>query len=50
MRKKTLTINCNGCNSCQVNDSNQFVCDWGKGNKIMEPAKGKKTISCKLKR
>ncbi len=50
MRKKALTTDCNTCELCTVNDSSQFVCGWGKGNKVMEPAKGKKTLFCKLKR
>lgn len=51
MRKKALTTDCNGCNLCTVNDLSQFTCTWGKGKpKIMFPAKGKKTLFCKLKR
>jgi hypothetical protein len=49
-RFKTLTMDCNQCDDCIVNEQGQFTCSWGKGNpKIMRPKKGKKVISCKLK-
>lgn len=48
---KTLTIDCQQCDDCKVNDNNQFVCHWGDGKpKVMFPAKGKKIIMCKLKK
>lgn len=48
MRKKVLTIDCNACDFCSVDDRSQFICGWGKGKKIMEPQKGKKVIRCNL--
>jgi len=51
MRKKALTVDCNDCDKCVVNDQSQFTCTWGRGEpKIMFPPKGKKTLFCKLKR
>lgn len=48
MRFKTLTVDCQQCEKCSVNENNQFVCSWGHTSKIMRPAKGKKTIFCNL--
>ncbi len=49
LRKKTITIDCGGCDLCVVNDQEQFTCSWGKGkSKVMEAAKGKKVIKCNL--
>lgn len=50
MRRKTLTMDCDKCELMKVNDLNQFICNWGKGDKILESHKGKKPINCKLKR
>jgi len=51
MRKKTLTIDCSDCNLLKINERNQFICRWGKGEeKILEPHKGKRPRQCKLKR
>ena len=51
MRRKTLTVDCNTCPLCKVSEEGVFLCHWGKKEaKSMEPAKGKKTIFCKLKR
>jgi len=51
-RIKTLTVDCNGCNDCVVNENNEFLCMHGvdKKGKIMKPAKGKKPIKCNLKK
>jgi hypothetical protein len=49
-RSKTLTIDCNQCDKCIVNDDGKFTCTWGKGKpKIMTPKKGRGAIHCKLK-
>lgn len=51
MHKKTLTIDCNTCKFCSVNDESQFICNWGKTKKgkIMEPAKRKHgVLKCNL--
>jgi hypothetical protein len=48
MRKKVITIDCNGCDFCSVNDNSKFICGWGEGKKIMNPPKGKKIIRCNL--
>ena len=48
MRKKALTIDCVNCNLCIVDDTSNFICNWGKTPKIMEDAKGKKSLKCKL--
>ncbi len=48
MRKKVLTIDCVNCKLCIVDDTSNFICNWGKTPKIMEDAKGKKSLKCKL--
>lgn len=49
MRKKTITIDCGGCDFCTVDDSKEFQCSWGDGKpKRMQSPKGKKTITCNL--
>jgi hypothetical protein len=48
MRRKTLTVDCLPCDHMDVNDRQQFVCQWGQGNKIMEPQKGKIPLQCRL--
>jgi len=48
---KTLTIDCNTCDFCKVNEQNKLICKWGKikKGKIMEPAKRKKgVLRCNL--
>jgi len=51
MRKKALTMDCNQCQLMSVDNDNRFLCKWGKGEaKVLEPHKGKKPLSCKLKR
>jgi len=50
MRKKAVTTECAECDDMKVNDKSQMVCNWGKGGKILEPQKGKKPLSCNLKR
>jgi len=50
MRKKVLTIDCNGCEFCFVDGFSNFMCKWGQGKKIMVPPKGKKIIRCNLMR
>ncbi len=50
MRTKTLTTDCPSCDFLKIDDRSQFVCHWGKGNKILEPHKGKKPRFCKLRR
>ena len=49
MRKKCITVNCAGCEKMSVNDMNQMLCGWGKGEpKLLEPQKGKKPLNCRL--
>ena len=50
MRTKVLTKDCPSCNLLKINDMNQFICRWGKENKILNPRKGKMARNCKLKR
>ena len=50
MQKKVLTIDCNGCDFCSVDNKSNFICSWGKNKKgkVMNPPKGKKVIRCNL--
>ena len=48
--KKAITSDCSGCHLMKVNDNHQMTCSWKKSVKILEPQKGKKPLSCKLKR
>ena len=50
MRNKAITSDCIACNLMKANDQKQMVCNWGKGDKILVPQKGKKPLYCKLKR
>jgi len=50
MRTKAITSDCAACGVMKVNDESQMVCGWGKGNKRLDPQKGKKPLFCKLKR
>jgi hypothetical protein len=49
MRKKSLTIDCVNCKFCSIDDFSRVICNWGEGKpKVMEEAKGKKKLKCKL--
>jgi hypothetical protein len=48
--KKAITKDCIACDLMKVNDNNQMTCAWGKSVKILNPQKGKRPLSCKLKR
>jgi hypothetical protein len=49
MRTKALTIDCVDCKLCNIDDDAKYICGWGTTPKIMNNAKGKKALRCKLK-
>jgi len=48
--RKAITMDCDKCDDMKVNENSQMVCKWGKTEKILLPQKGKKPLTCKLKR
>ena len=47
--KKTLTEDCSSCPNMKINND-QMTCHWGKKEKVLIPKKGKKLLTCKLKK
>lgn len=52
MRKKVITNDCSSCDYMKINHKEQMTCSWGTGNtiKILETQKGKKPLTCNLKK
>lgn len=52
MKTKTITNDCNDtCNYMKVDKREKMICMWGSGKeKLLVKQKGKKSLTCKLKR
>lgn len=49
-RVKAITMDCDKCTDMKVNNKSQLVCIWGVSEKILLPQKGKKPLTCRLKK